>query len=93
LLSKFYGFDIEHVPLGYHEFKHLIQKQGHPAWLVKDSAAFEKMKASGIDEKGSSYTADLETIIGKKPETFVEYLSNKESMSPAWAWPTTTVAE
>jgi hypothetical protein len=56
--------------------------------LVKDSAAFEKMKASGIDEMASQYTKDLETIIGKKPETYGEYLSNKQSMSPAWHWPT-----
>jgi uncharacterized protein YbjT (DUF2867 family) len=87
-LSKFYDFPIEHVELGYHDFVEHIKKLGHPAWLVKDSAAFEKMKASGIDEMASQYTKDLETIIGKKPETYGEYLSNKQSMSPAWHWPT-----
>ena len=88
LFSEFYGFSIEHVALGYHEYLEYIQRLGHDEWLVMDSAALEKMKASGIDELASSYTNDLETIIGKKPETFADYLMNKESMSPAWSWPT-----
>jgi uncharacterized protein YbjT (DUF2867 family) len=88
LMSDFYGHPIEHVPLGYHEFEEYMVKSGHPTWLVKDSAAFERIKASGVDEEPSSYTKDLEMLIGKKRESFTEYLHNKESMSPAWYWPT-----
>lgn len=88
LFSNFFGFPVEHVSLGYHKYVELIKTLGHPDWLVKDAAALEKMKASGIDELASSYTDDLETLIGKKPETFADYLMNKESMSPAWSWPT-----
>jgi NAD(P)H dehydrogenase (quinone) len=87
-LSKFMGEPIQHVELGYHDFKAYMLKSGHPKWLVKDSAEFEKIKASGIDERPSSYTTDLEKLIGKPPETFEDYLSNKESMTSAWSWPT-----
>jgi uncharacterized protein YbjT (DUF2867 family) len=87
LFSEFYGFPVEHVALGYHEYVEYVKTLNHPEWLIMDSAAFEKMKASGIDELASSYTKDLETIIGKPPETFADYLMSKESMSPAWCWP------
>ena len=82
LLSAKYGKDIQHVALGYHEYKRDVQSRGLPEWLVKDSAEFERMKASGIDELASSYTKDLETLIGKPPETFKHYLDNKETMRP-----------
>lgn len=88
LLSKFMGEEIEHVQLGYHDFKAYMVKSGHPVWLVKDSAEFEKIKASGVDELGSSYTDDLERLTGKQPESFSEYLNNKEAMTSAWSWPT-----
>jgi len=88
LLSKFMGEEIQHVELGYHDFKAYMVKSGHPVWLVKDSAEFEKIKASGVDELGSSYTDDLERLTGKKPESFAEYLNNKEAMTSAWSWPT-----
>lgn len=89
LLSKFMGEEIQHVELGYHDFKSYMVKSGHPTWLVKDSAEFEKIKASGVDELASSYTDDLEKLTGKKPESFADYLNNKEAMTSAWSWPTT----
>jgi uncharacterized protein YbjT (DUF2867 family) len=82
LLSTKYGHPIEHVALGYHEYKKDVTKRGLPDWLVKDSAEFERMKASGIDELSTSYTKDLEKLIGHPPETFKDYLDNKESMRP-----------
>jgi hypothetical protein len=89
LLSKFMGEEIQHVELGYHDFKSYMLKSGHPFWLVKDSAEFERIKASGVDELATSYTDDLEKLTGKKPETFGDYLNNKEAMTSAWSWPTT----
>jgi uncharacterized protein YbjT (DUF2867 family) len=87
LLSKHYGTEIEHVQLGYHEYKKDVKKRGLPDWLVRDSAAFERMKASGVDEYKGSYTKDLETIIGKQPEDFAAYLTNKTCMRPGLTFP------
>ena len=87
LLSKAYGTEIEHISLGYHDYKKDIKARGLPVWLVRDSASFEKMKASGIDELVSSYTHDLEKLTGKKPETFTEYLENKNSQRPGLTFP------
>lgn len=87
LLSKAYGTDIEHVSLGYHDYVKSVKARGLPTWLVKDSATFEKIKASGIDELKESYSKDLELLIGRKPETFEGYLDNKESMRPGIKFP------
>jgi NAD(P)H dehydrogenase (quinone) len=87
LLSKAYGTDIEHVSLGFHDYKKAVKARGLPDWLVKDSAAFEKMKASGIDESNSSYTSDVEKLIGKKAESFKDYLDHKNSQRPGRSFP------
>lgn len=87
LLSEFYEAEIEHIALGYHDFEKDVKQRGLPDWLVKDSAALEKMKASGIDELPSSYTKDLEKLIGRKPETFREYIGNKSVMRPGLKFP------
>lgn len=87
LLTQFYGTDIEHIQLGYHEYAASVKKRGLPEWQVRDSAAFERMKASGIDEIGSSYTDDLKLLIGKEPETFKDYLTNKSCMRPGLTFP------
>jgi nucleoside-diphosphate-sugar epimerase len=87
LLSEFYDTPIEHIPLGYHDYEKDVKKRGLPDWLVKDSAALEKMKASGIDELPSSFTKDLEKLIGRKPETFREYITNKSAMRPGLSFP------
>jgi NAD(P)H dehydrogenase (quinone) len=82
LLSKAYGTEIEHISLGYHDYKKTVKARGLPNWLIRDSAAFEKMKASGIDELNSSYTNDVEKITGLRPESFADYLDNKNSQRP-----------
>jgi len=69
LLSRAYETEIQHIELGYHDFKKQAIKRDVPNWLVKDAASFERMKASGIDELASSYTNDLEKLIGKQPGT------------------------
>lgn len=74
--------EIQHIELGYHDYVKSVLSRGLPTWLAKDSAAFEKMKASGIDEDPKIYTKDLEKLIGRKPESFLEYLRNKDSQRP-----------
>jgi NAD(P)H dehydrogenase (quinone) len=87
LLTEHYATPIEHIELGYHDYKKDVVERGLPDWLVRDSAAFEKMKASGVDELASSYTDDLKKLTGKKPETFKDYLTNKECMRPGLKFP------
>ncbi|KAG7336573.1 NmrA family protein [Nitzschia inconspicua] len=82
ILSEVYRTNIQHVELGYHDYVAHLKKQRIPSWLSKDSAAFEKMKASGIDENGHNYYKDLEMIIGRKPESFKDYLMNERSQRP-----------
>jgi uncharacterized protein YbjT (DUF2867 family) len=86
-LSIAYGTEITHIELGYHDYVKSIEARGLPHWLAKDSAAFEKMKASGIDEDPKLYTKDLENLIGRKPESFVDYLRNTESQRPGKQFP------
>jgi NAD(P)H dehydrogenase (quinone) len=90
LLSELiYKEPIEHVQLGYHEYMdHMRRVRKLPAWQVKDAAEFEKMKAMGYDEAPTSYTKDLETLTGKRPETFSDFLRNQKScMRPGKSFP------
>jgi NAD(P)H dehydrogenase (quinone) len=87
LLTHHYGTEIEHIELGYHDYKASVRQRGLPAWIVQDSAAFEKMKASGIDEESGMIVSHTEKIIGRKPESFKGYLSNKASMRPGATFP------
>jgi len=87
LLTEHYGTPIEHVQLGFHEYAADVKKRGLPDWQVRDSAALERIKASGIDEDFNSYTRDLEEITGKQPESFQDYLNNKTNMRPGLKFP------
>ena len=87
LLTEASGKEIKHIELGFHKYAAAVKQRGLPDWVVKDSAQFEKMKAFGLDERPSAYTKDLESIIGRKPETFKEYLDNKSSMRPGLKFP------
>lgn len=82
ILSEAYKTPIQHVELGYHDYVAHLKKQHIPSWLSKDSAAFEKMKATGIDENGHNYYKDLENLIGRKPESFKDYLMNEKAQRP-----------
>lgn len=81
-LTKAYGREIQHIEMGYHDYVKWLQTRHVPTWLSKDAAAFEKMKASGIDEDPKNYTRDLENLIGRKAETFLDYLQNKDAQRP-----------
>ena len=87
LLTKHYGTEIEHVQLGYHDFRKDVERRGIPDWMARDAAAMERVKASGIDENLDSYTQDLEKIIGKPAESFEAYLTHKSCMRPGAKFP------
>lgn len=88
LLKEYYKEPIEHVQLGYHEYKADVQQRGLPKWFVQDSAEFERMKASGIDEERASYSDSLQALIGRKPETFQHYLlDDNRRMRPGKTFP------
>jgi hypothetical protein len=86
-LSKRYGREIEHVQLGYHDYKASVEKRGLPHFMARDAAAFERMKAMGVDENLDSYTDDLKKIIGKEPETIEGYLEHTSAMRPGMTFP------
>jgi len=86
-LSKRYGREIEHVQLGYHEYKDTVDARGLPHFMARDAAAFERMKAMGVDENKDSYTDDLKNIIGKEPETIEGYLTHTSAMRPGMTFP------
>jgi NAD(P)H dehydrogenase (quinone) len=86
-LTIAYETPVQHIELGYHDYVKSIKSRGLPTWLAKDSAAFEKMKASGIDENPEIYSKDLENLIGRKPETFIDYLRNTDSQRPGKKFP------
>jgi NAD(P)H dehydrogenase (quinone) len=79
LLTEHYATPIEHIELGYHDYKKDVVERGLPDWLVRDSAAFEKMKARGVGELASSYTDDSKKLTGKKLETFKDYLATRNA--------------
>jgi NAD(P)H dehydrogenase (quinone) len=87
LLSEHYGTKIEHIQLGYHDYAKDVKKRGLQEWQVRDAASMERMKAHGLDEHKSSYTDDVLTITGHKPETFADYLHNKACMRPGLTFP------
>ena len=74
--------EIEHIGLGYHDYVTSVKSRGLPSWFAKDTTACVKVKASGIDENPKVCTHDLEKLIGRKPESFLGYLRNKESQRP-----------
>lgn len=87
VLTKIYGEEIEHVQLGYHDYRKSVEIRGLPHFLARDAAAFERMKASGVDENKDCYTTDLQDIIGKAPETIEDYLSHTGAMRPGMSFP------
>mmetsp|Transcript_21376 Transcript_21376/g.27637 ORF Transcript_21376/g.27637 Transcript_21376/m.27637 type:complete len:352 (-) Transcript_21376:244-1299(-) len=87
LLSRRYGSPIEHVQLGFHEYKADVKKRGLPEWMIRDAASMERMKAHGLDEHKSSYTKDYFEITGHQPESFEGYLDNTSCMRPGLTFP------
>jgi len=82
-LAKFYGAQIEHIEIGFHDFQAVLKKRSLPDWLVDVMAGFERMKASGFEEKKAAYAhvKDIEKLIGGQPEDFDAYLANRSAMT------------
>jgi hypothetical protein len=51
--------------------------------FTKNSAAIERIKASGLEEEKKFIKGDFERLAGRKPETFADYLMKEETMGPA----------
>ncbi|KAL7478849.1 hypothetical protein ACHAW6_004601 [Cyclotella cf. meneghiniana] len=51
-------------------------------FFSESSAAFETIKASGLEEENKFITGDFERISGRKPESFADYLIKEETMAP-----------
>jgi uncharacterized protein YbjT (DUF2867 family) len=65
------------------EFFQVEEKQsGVPSWLLHDIVSLEQIKALGHEGFISFLSLDFENICNHKPETFVDYLSNVDAMSP-----------
>ena len=87
-LTVVYGRPIEHIELGYHDYVAHLKKRGLPAWQIKDCAAMERMKSKGYDELPACYTNDLESLTGKPPESFADFLKCQSScMRPGMSFP------
>lgn len=50
-------------------------------FFTKNSAAFEKIKASGLEEENKFIKGDFERISGRKPESFADYLLKEDTMA------------
>lgn len=83
LLSKHLHRPIMYVDQPLHEFIREHKFGGDAAWVVRDLAAMENVKATGVEEKDSFATDDVATILGRKPESFREYLDRHETMTKA----------
>lgn len=51
--------------------------------FTPDSAALEKIKASGLEEENKFIKGDFERLSGRKPESFEDYLMNRDVMTPS----------
>lgn len=82
LLGKFMNKPVIYVDQPIEFFEMEEKRSGDPLWLVEDLVALEKMKASGHEGYISFLSMDFENICGHKAETFEDYLSSIETMSP-----------
>lgn len=82
LLSKHIKSPVMYVDQPMHEFTRELKFGGDAAWMVRDLAAMEKVKASGAEEKQNFMSDDIEKICGHKAESFEEYLLRSDMMTP-----------
>lgn len=53
-----------------------------PVWVVQDLVALERLKASGKEDLMQFISKDIEKICGRPAETFEEYLTAADRMTP-----------
>jgi uncharacterized protein YbjT (DUF2867 family) len=82
LLSKHLKMPVMYVNQPMHEFMREIKFGGDAAWMVRDMAAMEKVKASGTEEAANFVSDDIEKLCERKPESFEDYLARVDMMTP-----------
>jgi NAD(P)H dehydrogenase (quinone) len=81
-LSKFMKLPVMYVDRPLSFFRVETQQSGAPSWLLHDMVSLEKIKALGHEGYTSFFSSDIEHVCNHMPETFVDYLTNLDAMSP-----------
>jgi len=81
-LEKFTSKPVVYVDHPFESFEVEEKQSGAPSWLLQDMVSLEKIKALGHEGYTSFLSPDIEKVCDHKPETFVDYLSNVDDMSP-----------
>ena len=81
-LSKYLKKPVAHIDQPIEEFSDGIKRSGDPHWIVADLVAMEKIKALGTEEDIALVTKDFEKICGHAPESFEDYLTMTDAMTP-----------
>lgn len=85
LLSEHLQRPIVYVDQPIEKFAQEMKDDGEAAWVVRDLAAMEEVKASGMEEDAEFSSGDIEMILGRKAESFKEYLERTDTMTPVEA--------
>ena len=81
LLSKHLDKAVMYVDQPSHEFDYELRFTFFPDWMVQDLVALEKVKASGYEEDPKFVSNDIEKILGRKAETYQDYIQKKDRMT------------
>jgi len=82
LLSKYLQKPIAYEDQPFQKFEREMQAIGEPQWMLEDLVSLEKLKASGVEERSSFVSPDIEKICGRPPESFEDYLRKTDRMTP-----------
>jgi uncharacterized protein YbjT (DUF2867 family) len=93
LLSEHLQKPIAYIDQPLEKYAQEMEHIGEASWVVRDLAAMEKIKASGIEEAKDFLSGDIEIILGRKPESFKEYLERTDTMTPVEAGAPLGIAE
>ena len=82
-LSKFFGKQLQHVDISRSQHRTILIDAGTPLWAVNDRMSMQRVMASGLEENiVQKMRNDFERICCHCPESFTEYLTDVDSMSP-----------
>jgi uncharacterized protein YbjT (DUF2867 family) len=82
LLGKFINKPVVYIDEPVEIFEVEEAQSGAPSWLLHDIVSLEKVKALGHEGYTSYLSLDFQNICNHRPETFVDYLTNVDTMSP-----------
>ena len=83
LLGKHLNRPVMYVDQPLHVYMGEMKSEGEAAWMVRDLAAMEKVKASGTEEEKNFLSADIMNICGHPAESFRDYLERYDTMTKA----------